>query len=92
MASALPTVASKVGGNVEIVKDGVTGLLVPPENANALAAALLQLLRDPGLAERLGTNGHEFVRQNFSFEKLVERIDDLYSDLLRTRKPAKSHL
>jgi glycosyltransferase involved in cell wall biosynthesis len=92
MAAALPTVASKVGGNVEIVKDGVTGLLVPPENADALAAALLQLLRDPGLAERLGTNGHEYVRQNFSFEKLVERIDDLYSDLLRTRKPAKSHL
>ncbi|MGA8212342.1 MAG: glycosyltransferase [Candidatus Sulfotelmatobacter sp.] len=92
MAAALPTVASKVGGNVEIMKDGVTGLLVAPENADALAAALLQLLRDPCLADRLGTNGREYVRQNFSFEKLVERIDGLYSDLLRTRKPAKSQL
>ena len=92
MAAALPTVASNVGGNVEIVKDGVTGLLVPSENTDALAAALLQLLRDPGLAARLGTNGREYVRQNFSFEKLVERIDDLYSELLRARKPAKSYL
>jgi L-malate glycosyltransferase len=92
MAAALPTVASKVGGNVEIVKDGVTGLLAPPENADALAAALLQLLRDPGLADRLGTNGREYVRQNFSVEKLVERTDDLYAELLRTRKPANSHL
>jgi glycosyltransferase involved in cell wall biosynthesis len=66
--------------------------LVPAENADALAAALLQLLRDPGQADRLGTNGREYVRQNFSFEKLVERIDDLYAELLRTRKPAKSHL
>jgi L-malate glycosyltransferase len=92
MSAALPTVASKVGGNVEIVKDGVTGLLVPPENADALAAALLQLLRDPGLADRLGANGREYVRQNLSFEKLVERIDDLYAELLSTRKPARSHL
>jgi glycosyltransferase involved in cell wall biosynthesis len=66
--------------------------LVPSENTDALAAALLQLLRDPGLAARLGTNGREYVRQNFSFEKLVERIDDLYSELLRARKLAKSHL
>jgi L-malate glycosyltransferase len=92
MAAALPTIASKVGGTVEIVEDGITGLLVPAENADALAAALLQLLRDPGQADRLGTNGREYVRQNFSFEKLVERIDDLYAELLRTRKPAKSHL
>jgi glycosyltransferase involved in cell wall biosynthesis len=92
MAAGLPTVASNVGGNVEVMKDGVTGLLVPPENADALAAALLRLLRDPDLAEELGTNGCEYVRQNLSVEKLIERTDNLYSELLRSRKATESHV
>jgi|SRR5579863_217074 len=85
LAAGLPVVASKVGGNVEIVRDGTTGLLVPPEDSDALAAALLRLLRDPELARKLAQEGHRFVEQNFSFERLIADVDGLYSELLQQR-------
>jgi glycosyltransferase involved in cell wall biosynthesis len=86
MAAGLPVIASRVGGNAELVQDGVTGLLVPSEDSSALAAALIKLLRDPVLARQTAENGHEFVVQNFSFERLVYAIDALYSELLATRR------
>jgi glycosyltransferase involved in cell wall biosynthesis len=85
LAAGLPTVASGVGGNVEIIRDGATGLLVPPEDSDALAAALLRLLRDPGLARRLAEDGHRFVAENFSFERLIADVDCLYTELLQKR-------
>jgi len=83
MAAGLPTIASRVGGNAELIEDGVTGLLVPSEDSAALSDALLALLRDPGLARRMAQNGHEFTIRNFSFERLVREVDELYSELLR---------
>jgi glycosyltransferase involved in cell wall biosynthesis len=83
MAAGLPTVLSRVGGNTELVEHGVTGLLVPPENSPALSAALLKLLRDPSLARQMAQSGHEFTVRNFSFERLVREVDDLYTELLR---------
>jgi len=83
MAAGLPVIASKVGGNAELVQDGVTGLLVPPEDSPALAAALLRCLHDPGLSHRMAKNGHEFVAQNYSFERLLREVDALYSELLQ---------
>jgi len=85
MCAGLPTIASAVGGNAEIVRDGVTGLLVPAQNSEALAEALLKLLADPSLANRLAKNGHDFVAENFSFERLVRGVDELYSELLRPK-------
>ena len=82
MAAGLPTIVSRVGGNAEMVEDGVTGLLVPPEDSQALSAALLKLLRNPGLARQMAQNGHDFVTQNFSFERLVREVDTLYGELL----------
>lgn len=86
MAAQLPVIASRVGGNPELVKDGITGLLVPPENADALSDALLKLLRDPELARRLVLNGHEFVTQNFSLERLAREVDAMYSELLQRHR------
>src|SRR5580698_4842751 len=86
LAAGLPTVASNVGGNAEIVKDGVTGLQVPPDNAELLATAVLRFLHDPDLARRLGQSGTEYVRQTFSFERLVEQTEVLYSELLGRRE------
>jgi len=83
MAAGLPTVLSRVGGNAELVENGETGLLVPAENSQALSAALLKLLHDPGLARQIAQNGHEFVVRNFSFERLVREVDDLYTELLQ---------
>jgi len=82
MAAGLPAIVSRVGGNAELVEDGVTGLLVPPEDSEALAAGLLKVLRDPGLARQLAQNGHEFTIKNFSFERLVREVDALYTELL----------
>jgi L-malate glycosyltransferase len=83
MAAGLPTIVSRVGGNAELVEDGVTGLLVPPADSPALSAALLKLLRDPGLARQMARTGHEFTVQNFSFERLVREVDALYTELLQ---------
>jgi len=85
LAAGLPTVASRVGGNIEIVQDGTSGLLVPPEDSPALAEALLHLLRNPGFAATLGKKGREYVTQEFSFQRMIENTDQLYTELLRSR-------
>jgi L-malate glycosyltransferase len=85
LAAGLPTVASGVGGNLEIVENGRTGLLVPPEDSAALAAAILRLLRDPDLAASLGTNGREHVASHFSFQRMIAMTEELYGELLRSR-------
>jgi len=85
MAAGLPTVASRVGGNAEIVQDGKTGLLVPPQDSYALAEALLRLLRNPDFAAGMGMKGRECVAAHFSFQRMVENTDQLYTELLRSR-------
>jgi glycosyltransferase involved in cell wall biosynthesis len=85
MAAGLPSIVTRVGGNAELIQDGVTGLLVPPEDSSSLSAALLKLLRDSGLARGLAQAGHEFTVRNFSFERLVREVGDLYSDLLQRK-------
>jgi L-malate glycosyltransferase len=82
MASGLPTIASNVGGNGELVQDGVTGLLVPAENSAALAGALLRLLRDPDLSRRMAASGQKMAVENYSFERLIREVDALYTELL----------
>jgi glycosyltransferase involved in cell wall biosynthesis len=82
LAAGLPTIATNVGGNAEILKHGVTGLLVPPGDSDALASALLALLRSPALATQIAANGNKYVQENFSFGRLVKQIEDLYSELL----------
>src|SRR5579864_2046704 len=83
LAAGLPTIASRVGGNSEVVEDGANGFLVPPDDSEALGVALLKMLRDPELMRRFGERGREFVVQNFSFERLVREVDALYTALLR---------
>ena len=85
LAAGLPTVASRVGGNAEIVQQGVTGLLVPAQDSVALAESLLQLLRDPARAEEMGRTGQAYVRSNFSFQRMIEKTDELYTELLASR-------
>jgi L-malate glycosyltransferase len=83
MAARLPTIVSDVGGNAQLVDDGVRGLLVPPADSSALSAAMLELLRNPGRARQMGEAGREFVARNFSFERLVGEVDALYTELLQ---------
>jgi glycosyltransferase involved in cell wall biosynthesis len=81
MASGLPVVATRVGGTPEVVQDGVTGLLVPPRNPSALAAALLRLHRDHPLAIRLGGAGRKLVEERFDVRRMVGRYEQLYLGL-----------
>lgn len=75
---ATPVVASRVGGIVEIVVDGETGLLVSPNSPAALAEAIATLVDDPRLARRLADAGRERVRDNFSREAMIERLLLIY--------------
>jgi glycosyltransferase involved in cell wall biosynthesis len=79
MAQGRPVVATAVGGTPELVVDGETGLLVPPGDAVALAGALGKVLRDPGLARRLGEAGRRRVHASFSLAAMTERVLGLYA-------------
>jgi glycosyltransferase involved in cell wall biosynthesis len=78
MACGLPLVATRVGGNPEVVADGETGFLVTPQNPAALADALLRLRRDPSLGVRLGEAGHRRVEANFDIRRMVANYEALY--------------
>jgi len=82
MAASLPVVATDVGGNAEAVKDGVTGLVVPPEDADALSAAIAQLLADPSQARAMGMAGKSRAQDKFTTEAMMEQIAAAYNDLL----------
>jgi glycosyltransferase involved in cell wall biosynthesis len=81
MAASRPVVATRVGGVPDLVEEGVTGLLVEPQEPEALAAALLELLRDPDRAARMGVAGRERQQREFSIEATARRIGDLYDEL-----------
>jgi glycosyltransferase involved in cell wall biosynthesis len=81
MAAGLPVVATAVGGTPEAVVDGVTGLLVPPADVEALAQALAGLLADPERRQRLGRAGRQRVAEHFSLAQMVAKTERLYRDL-----------
>lgn len=78
MAAGLPVVATRVGGNPEVVAEGETGLLVPPRDARALSEAMLVLLRNPERAAAFGERGRERVRRQFDIEQMVDAYVALY--------------
>ena len=77
-ASALPIVATDVGGNAEIVRTGENGLLPPPADPGALADALRALLSDPARARTMGQAGREWVRREGSLAAMAARYEALY--------------
>lgn len=85
MAAGLPVIATAVGGLPEVVTDGDNGLLVPPEDPEALATALERLLEDPALAQRLGANARRHVEENFSLERLGREINEIYTELIKRK-------
>jgi glycosyltransferase involved in cell wall biosynthesis len=81
MNHGTPVVASRIGGIPDIVEDGVSGLLVPPADADALAAAIRRVLSDPALARRLGEGGWRRLHDRFSWRAIVQRWLDLYASV-----------
>jgi glycogen synthase len=82
MACETPVVASAVGGILEVVEDGVTGILVEPARPDALAAALRRLLDDPRLARSMGQAGRRRVEERFSWASVAERTERTYADAI----------
>lgn len=90
MAAGLPTVATSIGGCREVVQGGITGLLVPPNDPEALTEALLSLLApEDGKARRasLGREGRRVVEAEFTQERQVGRLLDLYRELCPVTPP-----
>ncbi|MCL7960263.1 MAG: glycosyltransferase [marine benthic group bacterium] len=83
MAAGLPVVASNVGGLPEMVVDGVTGLLVPPADEEALADACLELLTNRRKAHVMGLAGRDVARERFDVKHQSELLGDLYVSMLR---------
>jgi glycosyltransferase involved in cell wall biosynthesis len=77
-ASALPIIATAVGGNGEIVREGVNGKLVPPADPGALAAAMIALLEAPAVAQALGEQGRAWVEAEGSLARMAARYEALY--------------
>lgn len=81
-AMGVPVIGSRVGGVPETLQEGESGLLVPPEDPRALAAAIVELAQDADRRERMGACGSAFVRKHFSVDAMVEGMLDVYRKVL----------
>jgi colanic acid/amylovoran biosynthesis glycosyltransferase len=84
MAVGVPVVASSVSGMPELVIDDVTGLLVPPADEEALAAAVRRLIDQPGLSERLSTSARQLVAEEFDLRQTTRQLEGLFLESLVT--------
>lgn len=91
MAAGLPIVASAVGGVPDVVRDGVNGLLFPSRDAAALAAGILELLRNPERARRLAEAGRRDVFGGFTIERSAEKTDHIYDSLQRRPRASRGN-
>lgn len=82
MATELPVVATGVGGNTEVVIDGETGYIVPPQNPEEMASKLLLLINDKCLRCEMGIKGRERVVANFSIVETARKYEELYREVL----------
>jgi len=85
MAAGLPVVATRVGGMVEVVDDGVTGLLVPPDDADALADALGELLLDRQKRSAMGVAGQARAAREFSWERIAGDLRAIATQAVKER-------
>lgn len=88
MSLGLPAIATPVGGIPEVVRNESEGLLVPVNDADALAAAIRRLTQDPPLARALGRRARDRALQEFSFERMTRSYLDLYRELLEQGRMA----
>jgi glycosyltransferase involved in cell wall biosynthesis len=88
-AASLPIVATRVGGNQEVIRDGATGFLVPPGDDGALGAAMLRLMALPETERRaMGARGRDHVRQHYGLGRVVDRYEAVYREVLRRKGAA----
>ncbi|MDP8237462.1 MAG: glycosyltransferase family 4 protein [Candidatus Hatepunaea meridiana] len=81
-AVGIPTIATQVGGAADLTLDGITGLTVPPDNAEALADAMITLVNDVEYRNELGRNAYDLVSKLYDFKVHSESMETLYKDLI----------
>ncbi len=86
MGSGLPVVATRVGGLSEVVEDHSQGMLVPAEDPQELAKAILELLRDPALRSRMGRNARQRIEERYTMERMCRQYEQVIVDLCREKK------
>ena len=85
-ACARAVIASDVGGIPEVVRHGETGILVPPENPDKLAEAIIKLARDADLRNKMGQSGREFVTERYLWERSLDLMASLYDRIIDDRQ------
>ena len=81
-ACGRPVIASRIGGVPEVLENGQTGILVPPDDVDSLAGAILDLANRPEKREKIGRNGYEFVREHYGWNVSVDKMTALYEELI----------
>jgi glycosyltransferase involved in cell wall biosynthesis len=82
MSAGVPVIASKVGGNPEIVVNGETGYLVPPQRPEELASRIIEFMSNQESSRLMGERGRERVAREFTTARMLERYQDLYDSCL----------
>lgn len=88
MATGLPVLVTRVGGNGELIDDGITGQMVPPADSEAMAAAILAYFNDAAMAHRHGAAARQSALERFSLDRMVRDYAALYDGLLSRRNVA----
>ncbi len=81
MACRIPTIGTAVGGITDIINHGENGILVPPEDAGTLSRALKRVIEDGNLAKQIAERGYQTVREKFTWEKVLQQMEDVYQGL-----------
>lgn len=82
MAAGIPTVATDVGGNRELIENNIDGFLTPSDNPQLVADAILKLINDEKLRVTMGNTSKQKIHQRFSLEKMIKNLENYYSSIL----------
>lgn len=85
MAMGLPVIASAVDGNLELIRDGLSGYLVPPGDVDTFAKRIGELIQNPSLARRFGDQAHRDVLDRFGMPRMIDAYHHLFSSLARNK-------
>ncbi len=89
IAHGRPMVATDVGGNSEVVHDGITGILVPPEDTGRLANAIIRMLKDEDLRKKAGNEASDLFDREYTIDRHCEALAGYYYQVLQGRQPAE---
>lgn len=81
MATGKPVIATDVGGNSEAIIDGKTGIIIPPDDSESLAKAILKLYSNPAMRINMGIQGRKRIEEEFTIEKMISKMEGIYMEL-----------